>query len=71
MSQVGGFHQLRHSHASLLIAEGTDIVTIANRLGHADSATTLKVYAHPFQDRDAAAADAFELLVSDEANRSA
>lgn len=62
--ELGGFHRLRHSHASLLIAEGTDLVTVANRLGHADSTTTLKVYAHPFQDRDAAAADAFESLVS-------
>jgi integrase len=52
------FHSLRHSHASQLVSEGVDIVTISKRLGHAKPAVTLAVYAHMFtsDDRKAAAA---------------
>lgn len=52
------FHSLRHSHASMLIDKGVDIVTISTRLGHAKPDITLRVYARLFQkdDRKAAAA---------------
>jgi integrase len=51
-------HALRHTHASQLIANGTDIATVARRLGHADPSVTLKTYTHFFaiDDRKAAAA---------------
>ena len=52
------FHGLRHTHASQLIAAKVDIVTISKRLGHANPAITLKVYAHMFEQNDSAAADA-------------
>ena len=39
-------HDLRHSHASLLINEGISIQEIARRLGHSEVETTWKVYAH-------------------------
>lgn len=42
------FHDLRHSHASALIAAGEDIETVSSRLGHADIATTQRVYVHAF-----------------------
>jgi integrase len=45
-----GFHALRHTNASLLIAAGLDVVTIAKRLGHGSPATTLKYYAHLFSN---------------------
>jgi integrase len=57
------WHALRHTHASMLIAAGVDIATIAKRLGHASPATTLKVYAHCFKRDDRAAADAIDALV--------
>jgi integrase len=44
------FHALRHTHASQLIAQGVDIVTISKRLGHANPNVTLAVYA-PIRDR--------------------
>ena len=52
------FHTLRHTHASQLIAQGVDIVTISKRLGHAKPSVTLAIYAHMFtsDDRKAAAA---------------
>lgn len=38
-------HDLRHAHASWLLAEGVPVLTVADRLGH-DPAVLLKVYAH-------------------------
>jgi integrase len=52
------FHALRHTHASQLIAQGVDIVTISKRLGHANPGITLKVYAHLFATDDSKAAAA-------------
>ena len=46
------FHQLRHTNASLLISQGVDIATIANRLGHADKSITLKTYTHVIKQQD-------------------
>jgi integrase len=52
------FHALRHTHASQLIDQGVDIVTISKRLGHSKPDVTLRVYAHLFQKDDAKAAAA-------------
>lgn len=58
-------HSLRHSNATLLIAEGVDIRTVSNRLGHAQTSTTLNVYAHALKSRDAAAADCLDNALND------
>jgi integrase len=50
-------HSLRHFSASMLIASGRDVRTIAGRLGHSDATTTLRVYAHVVDGRDQDAAD--------------
>jgi integrase len=50
------FHDLRHFSATQLIGAGTDVRTVAGRLGHADPSTTLRVYSHAIADRDKAAA---------------
>ncbi|HAC4377808.1 TPA_asm: site-specific integrase, partial [Listeria monocytogenes] len=39
-------HALRHTHASVLLAEGVSIHTISARLGHADVGVTQTTYAH-------------------------
>lgn len=39
-------HDLRHSHASLLINQGVSIVAVAKRLGHSSIEQTLNTYAH-------------------------
>jgi integrase len=52
------FHSLRHTHASMLISEGVDIVTISNRLGHVKPDITLRTYAHLFATDDSKAAAA-------------
>lgn len=41
-----GWHQLRHYHASKLIAAGMSVVAVAARLGHRDPTETLQTYAH-------------------------
>ena len=42
-------HGLRHTHASILIANRVSVQTVAKRLGHADTETTQKVYIHLLQ----------------------
>lgn len=41
-------HSLRHTFASILIAQGRDPVFVSRQLGHANPAITLRVYAHLF-----------------------
>lgn len=36
-------HSLRHTNATLMIAEGTDIRTVSNRLGHSKTSTTVDI----------------------------
>ena len=52
------FHDLRHTHASHLLAAGANPKVVSERLGHASVAFTLDVYSHvmPGQQADAAAA---------------
>lgn len=39
-------HSLRHTYASLMIADDVPIVEISNQLGHARSSTTTNIYGH-------------------------
>jgi len=39
-------HALRHLYASMMINGGVDVYTLADRLGHADPAFTLRKYVH-------------------------
>lgn len=50
------FHDLRHTSASLMIANNVDVVTVSHRLGHAKPSTTMDIYSHalPLQDKAAA-----------------
>lgn len=49
-------HDLRHFAATTMLVNGVDVRTTAGRLGHAQSSTTLNVYAHFVQAADAGAA---------------
>ena len=55
------FHDLRHSHAALLIAQGEHPKVIQERLGHASIKTTLDIYGHLFEGLDEAAGDRLEV----------
>jgi integrase len=54
------FHALRHTHVSMLIRKGVDILTISRRLGHSKASVTLDVCGHLIEGADAAAAKAIE-----------
>lgn len=45
-------HSLRHSYASLMIADGTPLVVVSKRLGHAQVSTTANIYAHVIASAD-------------------
>lgn len=59
MPKGTSMHTLRHTHASWLLAQGVDVKTVSERLGHANVATTLSLYAHILPGRDSDAARAF------------
>ena len=53
-------HDLRHSHASMLICNGMNIVSVSKRLGHSDVNMTLKVYTHLLDKYDSQMMDFLE-----------
>ena len=57
------FHGLRHTSATLLIADRQDIKTVQARLGHAEASTTLNIYAHALLDSDRKASDALASML--------
>jgi integrase len=59
-----GYHGLRHSHASLLFANGASFDEVSSRLGHADTAMTLSVHAHLLPGADENAAQRIDDLLS-------
>jgi integrase len=61
-------HDLRHWSAAVAIGQGHNVRTVAGRLGHANPAMTLRVYAHAFANADqAVAAGLGEILKTGEA----
>ena len=57
------FHALRHTHASLLLAGGTDVLTVSRRLGHAKASVTLDTYGHKVEGGDQAATKTIERML--------
>lgn len=64
ISPDASIHSLRHTNATLLIAGGTPLKIIATRLGHADVATTGKIYAHTIRSADEAAAETLQDILN-------
>ncbi len=61
------FHGLRHTSATLLISENVDIRTVSARLGHAQTSTTMNIYAHSLKELDEKAADTLGNLLKKKA----
>ncbi|MGW0071585.1 tyrosine-type recombinase/integrase [Streptosporangium sandarakinum] len=57
-------HDLRHTHATLLLAKGIPVKVVSERLGHASATITLTVYAHVLPGSQREAAEGFASLVS-------
>ena len=60
---VINFHGLRHTNASLLVAQNVDIAVVSARLGHAQISTTLDFYVHPLLSHNRKAGYALENLL--------
>ncbi|MGB6453242.1 MAG: tyrosine-type recombinase/integrase, partial [Streptosporangiaceae bacterium] len=56
-------HDLRHTHATLLLADREPIKTVSERLGHSTVTITLNVYGHVMPGDQKRAADRFAALI--------
>lgn len=67
VGQIGlpviNFHGLRHTNATLLIAQNIDVAVVAARLGHAQITTTFNFYVHPIIAHNKKAGFALENLL--------
>jgi integrase len=57
-------HDLRHGMASHMLQQGVDAVTVAGRLGHASTTTTMRVYAHVIPGADRRAAELMASIIA-------
>ena len=55
-------HSLRHTNATLMIANGVNVATVSRRLGHSSTATTTRTYIHAIRSADEAAAEVLQDL---------
>lgn len=58
-------HDIRHSHASLLIEMGFSALLVSERLGHENVSTTLNIYSHLFPSKQTEVAEKLEKLCED------
>ncbi|GAA4654944.1 hypothetical protein GCM10023142_20820 [Anaerocolumna aminovalerica] len=56
-------HSLRHTSATLLISDNIDVRTVSARLGHAQTSTTMNIYAHSLKKSDEKAASSLNNLL--------
>lgn len=54
---------LRHTYASLLLADGESLKVVSEKLGHATEILTLTTYSHVLPDMDAKATERMEALL--------
>lgn len=55
-------HSLRHTNATLMIANGVPIKTVSSRLGHSNISTTGNIYTHAIRSADEAAAETLQTI---------
>jgi integrase len=58
------YHDLRHTHASLLVADGVTVKAVAERLGHSHPSFTIHTYQHLLPGMSAEAAHRFAALIA-------
>lgn len=56
-------HDLRHTHATMLVLSGCDFKTISNRLGHTDIKMTLNRYSHVLKEMDIKASESISNIM--------
>jgi len=55
-------HDLRHTAATLMLGQGVPVKVVSEMLGHADIATTLRIYAHVLPSMQDVAAGAMDRM---------
>ncbi len=58
-------HDLRHTHATMMLEAGIHPKVVSERLGHASVGITLDIYSHVLPGLQEAAADRFDRMISD------
>ena len=58
------FHDLRHTHATLLLRQGIHVKVVSERLGHSTVAITLDTYSHVLPDMQEQAAEKLEAALA-------
>ncbi|MFC2005196.1 site-specific integrase [Chloroflexota bacterium] len=61
-------HDLRHTHASLMLTAGVHPKVFSERLGHANIGITLDIYSHVLPGLQEAAAEKFDMIFDEEEN---
>jgi integrase len=61
-------HDLRHTHATLLLKEGVPLKVVSERLGHSNPAFTMATYQHILPGMQAEASDTFAALLHNSAS---
>ena len=56
-------HDLRHTHASLLLLDGESMLAVSRRLGHANIQTTINLYGHLLPNTDSDVASRFSRIL--------
>ena len=59
------YHDLRHTHGSLLIRDGIPVKVVSERLGHANIAFTMQTYQHLLPGMQAEAAETALRIIVD------
>lgn len=57
------FHDLRHTHATILIQQNVNVKLISERLGHSDIETTLNTYSHVLPDMQKSVSDKLDKII--------
>lgn len=63
------FHDLRHTHATMLLQMGEHPKVVSERLGHSRVGITMDVYSHVMPDMQKDAADNFEKIMKQERSK--
>lgn len=61
---VYNFHTTRHTNATLMIADGINVRTVSERLGHSVTSTTMNIYSHSLRKAEKEAATRLENMLS-------
>ena len=69
MKPIIRVHDLRHSHASLLINMGFSPDVVADRLGHSNAAMVLKIYGHMYPQKRVEVTDALNKMYQKQKKR--